>query len=718
MSATETGTGPTNTGPTSTGPVDAGLTGTGEVRARGRHRALPDAPASALPPTLALEIVEIPVAAAAESAEPVPPTPEAPASPVVPAAAQEPAAAPLTAHPASAADEQAPVTAEMDATVAAAFVPAALAHPVGASTTSAPAPAPDDATTFAAATAWLAQDPDPETQAELRALLRGAQSADEAAITELHARFDERLAFGTAGLRGAIGAGSNRMNRVLVSQAAAGLAAFLIGTALPGQTPSVVIGYDGRKNSQVFAADSAAIMAGAGVRAILLPRLLPTPVLAFAVRHLDASAGVMVTASHNPAADNGYKVYLGGANSGSQIVSPDDAFIAAEIHRVATHTTIPDLPRGAYETAEETVVQAYIAATAATVGPPRAQVNAVYTAMHGVGWDTTRRVLEAAGYDLPTLVDAQIAPDPTFPTVAFPNPEEPGALDLAFATAREIDAELVIANDPDADRLAIAIPDADAAGGYRRLTGNEVGAILGWRAAERAELAPLADDAATDDDAETSAPAPRNGTLACSIVSSPALKAVADAYGMRFEETLTGFKWVSRAPGLVFGYEEALGYLVNPTTVRDKDGISAALALLSLVSDLKNEGFTLADHLHHFSGRFGHFSSSQISVRVTDLSSISRVMDRLRSNPPVFIGRIRVDHIDDLAGGFLGLPPSDVLRIRLVGGARVMVRPSGTEPKLKVYLDTSSVVGTVVERQVAANAVLAELERGMRELIA
>nr|WP_241985143.1 MULTISPECIES: phospho-sugar mutase [Cryobacterium] len=715
MSATETGTGPTSTGPTSTGPVDSELTGTGEVRARGRHRALPDAPASALPPTLALEIVEIPVPAAAQA---VPVSAAAEAAEAVPAAAEEPAAAPLTAHPASAADEQAPVTAEMDATVAAAFVPAARAHPVRASTTSAPAPAPDDATTVAAATAWLAQDPDPETQAELRALLRGAQSADETAITELHARFDERLAFGTAGLRGAIGTGSNRMNRVLVSQAAAGLAAFLIGTALPGQTPSVVIGYDGRKNSQVFAADSAAIMAGAGVRAILLPRLLPTPVLAFAVRHLDASAGVMVTASHNPAADNGYKVYLGGANSGSQIVSPDDAFIAAEIHRVATHTTIPDLPRGVYETAEETVVQAYIAATAATVGPPRAQVNAVYTAMHGVGWDTTRRVLEAAGYDLPTLVDAQIAPDPTFPTVAFPNPEEPGALDLAFATAREINAELIIANDPDADRLAIAIPDADAAGGYRRLTGNEVGAILGWRAAERAELAPIADDAATDDDADTSAPAPRSGTLACSIVSSPALKAVADAYGMRFEETLTGFKWVSRAPGLVFGYEEALGYLVNPTTVRDKDGISAALALLSLVSDLKNEGFTLADHLHHFSGRFGHFSSSQISVRVTDLSSISRVMDRLRSNPPVFIGRIRVDHIDDLAGGFLGLPPSDVLRIRLVGGARVMVRPSGTEPKLKVYLDTSSVVGTVVERQVAANAVLAELERGMRELIA
>ncbi|TFD82025.1 phospho-sugar mutase [Cryobacterium fucosi] len=554
---------------------------------------------------------------------------------------------------------------------------------------------------------WLGQDPDPETQAELRLLVRAAGDGDAAAISELHSRFDERLAFGTAGLRGAIAAGSNRMNRVLVSQAAAGLAAYLCGAAAPGVTPSVVIGYDGRKNSHVFATDTAAIMAGAGVRAILLPRLLPTPVLAFAVRHLDVGAGVMVTASHNPSNDNGYKVYLGGGDNGSQIVSPDDARIAAEILRVATERRVPDLPRAAYETAPESVVQAYIDATAGLAHPPRAQVNAVYTALHGVGWDTTRRVFEAAGFDLPTLVDAQIAPDGHFPTVAFPNPEEPGALDLSYETAREAGAELIIANDPDADRLAIAIPDPSSDTGYRRLSGNEVGAVLGWRAAELA--AELAANAPGDGGAE--------GTLACSIVSSPALQAVAAAYGLRFADTLTGFKWVSRAPDLIFGYEEALGYLVNPGTVRDKDGISAAVALLSLVSDLKADGLTLADHLDRFSARFGHFASGQISVRVTDLTEIERVMARLRQSPPSAVGSIRVDHVDDLSAGFNGLPPSDVLRIRLVDGSRVMVRPSGTEPKLKVYLDTSSTDGTVAERKAAAEATLAELDRGMRELI-
>ncbi|ANP71572.1 Phosphomannomutase [Cryobacterium arcticum] len=556
------------------------------------------------------------------------------------------------------------------------------------------------------ATAWLAQDPDPETRAELRVLLQQAQDRDPAAVADLHSRFDERLAFGTAGLRGEIAAGSNRMNRVLVSQAAAGLAAFLLEqapTVRPGGIPSVVIGYDGRRNSHVFATDTAAIMAGAGVRAILLPRLLPTPVLAFAVRYLGASAGVMVTASHNPPNDNGYKVYLGDADAGSQIVSPDDVAIAAQIQRVADTLLVSDLPRAAYETAPESVVQAYVDATAAIARPPRAQVNAVYTALHGVGWDTTRRVLDAAGFALPTLVDAQIAPDSAFPTVAFPNPEEPGAMDLAYETAREVGAELIIANDPDADRLAIAIPDADAAEGYRRLSGNEIGAILGWRAAVEAQNAP-GDGGA-------------NGTLACSIVSTPALKAVADAYGLAFADTLTGFKWVSRAPGLIFGFEEALGYLVNPGTVRDKDGISAAVALLSLVSDLKADGSTLAEHLDAFSEKFGHFASGQISVRVTDLTEIDRVMARLRDSPPAMIGSSRVDHIDDLSQGFNGLPPSDVLRIVLTDGSRVMVRPSGTEPKLKVYLDTSSAVGSVAERRLAASDALAELDRGMRALI-
>ncbi|MFC5930784.1 phospho-sugar mutase [Cryobacterium melibiosiphilum] len=584
------------------------------------------------------------------------------------------------------------------------------------------------------ARAWLAQDPDPETQVQLRALINGASDGDAAAIADLHSRFDERLAFGTAGLRGAIAAGSNRMNRVLVSQAAAGLASYLLRHALPNATPSIVIGYDGRKNSHVFATDTAALMAGAGVRAILLPRLLPTPVLAFAVRHLNASCGVMVTASHNPPNDNGYKVYLGGDFEGAQIVAPADSLIATEILRVAADEFVPNLPRAAYETADEEVVQAYIGATAGLAHPPRSQVNAVYTALHGVGWDTTRRVLLQAGFDLPTLVDAQIAPDAAFPTVAFPNPEEPGAMDLAYETAREVGAELILANDPDADRLAVAIPDADSDAGYRRLSGNEVGAILGWRAAAlaapnydpEADVAntgglPTTDAPGTGGEAfaaaEDAAAAPRP-TLACSIVSSPALAAIAASYGLGFTETLTGFKWVSRAPGLIFGFEEALGYLVNPDSVRDKDGISAAVALLSLVGDLKADGLTLADYLDRFSAKFGHYASSQISVRVTDVSDIARVMTRLRETPPDLIGRIRVDHIDDFRWGLNGLAPSDVLRIVLTDGSRVMVRPSGTEPKLKVYLDTHSNSGTIDERRRAADASLAELDRGMRALIA
>lgn len=564
-----------------------------------------------------------------------------------------------------------------------------------------------DAALLSTAQAWLNQDPDAETRAELQTLIDAASAGDAAAEAELHDRFDERLAFGTAGLRGEIAAGSNRMNRVLVSQAAAGLAAYLVEAAEAGATPSVVIGYDGRKNSSVFAHDTAEIMAGAGVRAILLPRLLPTPVLAFAVRHLDVSAGVMVTASHNPPNDNGYKVYLGDANEGSQIVSPVDGAIAAHILRVAAEANVLELARAAFETADESVVDAYVAATAAEASAApaegRAQLSVVYTAMHGVGWQTTKSVLAAAGFAEPHLVSEQIDPDPAFPTVAFPNPEEPGAMDLAIATAREVGAELIIANDPDADRLAIAIPSATDATGYRRLSGNELGALLGWRAAERAA-------AASGDGGAT-------GTLACSIVSSPALKAVAAHFGLDFADTLTGFKWVSRAPGLIFGFEEALGYLVNPTTVRDKDGISAAVALLDLATQLKAAGSSIAQHLELFSATFGAYASSQISVRVTDLSRIAQVMAALRADAPSEVGGIRVEQIDDLRGGFGSLPPSDVLRIWLEGGARVMVRPSGTEPKLKVYIDASSTTGTVAEREAAAAATVATLEAGMRALV-
>ncbi|MDR5700335.1 phospho-sugar mutase [Agromyces aerolatus] len=564
----------------------------------------------------------------------------------------------------------------------------------------------DDAQRIALAESWIAQDPDPETRDELAGLIESGRSGDRAALAELAERFDRRLEFGTAGLRGEIAAGPNRMNRVLVAQAAAGLAAYLVEHARPGATPSVVIGYDGRKNSAVFARDSAEIMAGAGVRAILLPRLLPTPVLAFAVRHLEASAGVMVTASHNPPNDNGYKVYLGGEHGGSQIVAPADAEIAAHIQRVADGTTVPELPRGEFETAPESIVDDYVRETAQLAShagaAARHQPSTVYTAMHGVGWETFARVLETAGFAPPALVDAQIAPDPAFPTVSFPNPEEPGAMDLAFARAREVGAELIIANDPDADRLAVAIPDPTSEVGYRRLTGNEVGLLLGWRAAELA----AGPDGGGD------------GTLACSIVSSPGLQTVAEAYGLDFRATLTGFKWISRAPGIVYGFEEALGYLVNAHTVRDKDGISAALAFLDLATGLKAEGRTVAEHLDAFVERFGCFASTQISIRVTDLSRIAAVMTRLRTHPPATLGTSRVERIDDLADGFDDLPPSDVLRIVVEGGSRVTVRPSGTEPKLKIYIDAVSAAGSVAERRSAASATVIALEAALRTLVA
>ncbi|MBM7504116.1 phospho-sugar mutase [Agromyces aurantiacus] len=560
-------------------------------------------------------------------------------------------------------------------------------------------PQATDADRIALAEAWIAQDPDPETREELAAIVAAARAGDAAAAADLADRFDARLAFGTAGLRGEIAAGPNRMNRVLVSQGAAGLAAYLLERA-DGRTPSVVVGFDGRRNSEAFARDVAEVMAGAGVRAILLPRLLPTPVLAFAVRHLDTSAGVMITASHNPPNDNGMKVYLGGDDAGSQIVAPADAEIAAHILRVAETTTVTQLPRGAVETAPESVVDAYVSETAAIAERPAAQPRVVYTAMHGVGWETMRRVLETAGFDVPALVSAQIEPDGRFPTVAFPNPEEPGAMDLSFAAAREAGADLVIANDPDADRLAIAIPDPGTEEGYRRLTGNEVGLLLGWQVAERAG-------------AEGA-----GGTLACSIVSSPGLEAIAHAHGLGFASTLTGFKWISRAPGLLFGFEEALGYLVNPATLRDKDGISAGVAFLSLAARLAAEGRTIADRLDELVERFGCFASSQVSIRVTDLSRIAAVMARLRAEPPAAVGGVRVDRIEDLATGVDGLPPSDVLRIRLDGGARVMVRPSGTEPKLKVYIDAAATQGSVAERRAAASDLVARIESGMRELVA
>jgi len=536
------------------------------------------------------------------------------------------------------------------------------------------------------ARAWLAQDPDPETRDELAAAIDAAADGDGPAVRALAERFDGRLQFGTAGLRAELGWGPLRMNRVVVTQAAAGLARFLIDT---GRSRSVVIGYDGRVNSDVFARDSAEVMRGLGLEVTLLPSALPTPVLAFAVRHLDVGAGVMVTASHNPPRDNGYKVYLGQDDDGSQIVPPVDGEIADAIDAVAAGS-VTDLPRGTdYTVATSALVDAYVAATAAIVPAPAlvgdAQPKVVYTAMHGVGWETARAVFAAAGFAEPAVVPEQIEPDGAFPTVSFPNPEEPGAMDLAIARGLAVGADLVIANDPDADRLALAIPDGS--GSYRRLSGNEVGWLLGWRAAARAS-----ESGAT-------------GTLAASIVSSPALARVAARHGLEYRDTLTGFKWVSRVPELLFGYEEALGYLVDPSVVRDKDGISAALELLSLADELAASGSTIADHLEAFAAEFGAFASGQVATRVDDLSRIGEIMASLRATPPTELGGLSVQTVTDYADGVAGFPPSDILRYDLSGDARVIVRPSGTEPKVKVYIDT--VADTPAEAQRLVDALAA-----------
>ncbi|MGY0069400.1 phospho-sugar mutase [Streptomyces sp. QTS137] len=515
----------------------------------------------------------------------------------------------------------------------------------------------DDLTTRART--WLAEDPDPETRAELAALL------DAEDVAELTARFDGTLQFGTAGLRGELGAGPRRMNRAVVIRAAAGLAAYL---KRHGHTDGlVVIGYDARHKSADFARDTAAVMTGAGLRAAVLPRPLPTPVLAFAIRHLGAVAGVEVTASHNPPRDNGYKVYLG---DGSQIVPPADAEIAAEIAAVGSLDDVPR-PDAGWETLDDSVLDAYLARTDAVLakGSPRT-ARTVYTAMHGVGKDVLLAAFARAGFPEPVLVVEQAEPDPDFPTVAFPNPEEPGAMDLAFATARAAEPDLVIANDPDADRCAAAVKDTTAAGGvdgdgsWRMLRGDEVGALLAAHLVRRGV----------------------SGTFAESIVSSALLARIAEQAGLPHEETLTGFKWIARVEGLRYGYEEALGYCVDPDGVRDKDGITAALLLAELASGLKEEGRTLLDLLDDLAVAHGLHATDQLSVRVEDLSLIADAMRRLRENPPAELAGLPVTGAEDLTRGTDTLPPTDGLRYTL-RGARVIVRPSGTEPKLKCYLE-------------------------------
>ena len=513
----------------------------------------------------------------------------------------------------------------------------------------------------AAAEAWLADDPDPASRVELQAVLDALPgSADDLAD-----RFAGSLTFGTAGLRGPLRAGPNGMNLAVVRGAAAGLIRVLAAHDTPGP---LVIGYDARHGSREFAAETARVATGAGRRALLMPRPLPTPVLAYAVRALDAAAGVMVTASHNPPQDNGYKVYLGAAlggelGAGAQIVPPADRDIEAAIREVGPLSAVPLGDDG--EILGDDVVEGYLAGAVAVVEPDGArELRVAYTPLHGVGGVTLTAAFTRAGFAAPQVVAEQAEPDPDFPTVAFPNPEEPGAIDLAVALAAAVGADLVIANDPDADRCAVAVPDptlgapADDTKGWRMLRGDEVGALLADHLIRRG----------------------RTGRYATTIVSSTLLRALTAARGLPYAETLTGFKWIVRAGAdLTFGYEEALGYAVAPDLVRDKDGITAALLVAELAAALRTEGRTLIDRLDALAAEFGRHTTDQLSVRVDDLADITTMMSRLRANPPrTLLGR-PVTVTDRL-------PDADVVTLT-APDLRVVVRPSGTEPKLKAYLE-------------------------------
>lgn len=503
---------------------------------------------------------------------------------------------------------------------------------------------------LARARAWAAEDPDPVTKVELEDLI------GQGVTPELEDRFAGTLEFGTAGLRGAMGAGPNRMNRVVVLRAASGLAAYLRAAGAEDGDP-VVIGYDARHNSEVFARDTAEVMAGAGLSALVLPRPSPTPLLAFAVRDLGCVAGVMVTASHNPARDNGYKVYLG---DGSQIVPPADAQIAERIAEVGPVDGIPRLD--AVEIIGDEVLDRYLRSVVDLAGGGPRDLTVVYTPLHGVGASAVTAVLRGAGFAEPHVVAAQAEPDPDFPTVAFPNPEEPGAMDLALALAAEVGADIVVANDPDADRCAVAVPGPH---GWQMLHGDEVGALLAQH------LLGLR----------------RQGVYATSIVSSSLLGKLATARKQLYVETLTGFKWIGRVENLAFGYEEALGYCVDPRHVKDKDGVSALLMVCDVAARAKAAGRTLRDLLDDVARAHGLHATDQLSVRMDDAAAIAAVVDRLRENPPSSLGGFAVVLVEDLSRGAQGLSPTNGLRFRLADGGRVVVRPSGTEPKIKCYLE-------------------------------
>ncbi|MEU4779786.1 phospho-sugar mutase [Micromonospora sp. NPDC023633] len=535
---------------------------------------------------------------------------------------------------------------------------------------------------------WLDDDPDPASREELRAVLDRLP----ASAPELADRFAGPLTFGTAGLRGPLRAGPNGMNLAVVTQAAAGLVAWL---AAQGGSGPLVIGYDARHGSREFAERTAQVATGAGRPALLLPRPLPTPVLAYAVRHLGAVAGVMVTASHNPPQDNGYKVYLGAElggtlGAGAQIVPPADAGIEAAIRSVGPLAGVPLGPAG--QVLGDDLVVSYVERATAVIDQDGSRDLAVaYTPLHGVGAAVLTAAFARAGFPVPGVVPEQAEPDPAFPTVSFPNPEEPGAVDRLVALAEATGADIAIANDPDADRCAVAVrdtgPAASAGGevagpaqpdgsppGWRMLRGDEVGVLLADHLMRRGVT----------------------GLYATTIVSSSLLRAMCAARGLPYDETLTGFKWIVRAGGgaepLVFGYEEALGYCVAPEHVRDKDGITAALTVAELAAGLKARGRTLTDRLDELAAEFGVHHTDQLSVRVDDLREIAAAMARIRAATPTALLGQPVTEAQDL------LPEADVVILR-TGAARVVIRPSGTEPKLKAYLE---VVEPVPDGDVAA----------------
>jgi phosphomannomutase len=547
----------------------------------------------------------------------------------------------------------------------------------------------------AAAERWMEGDVDPVTQAELRALLQ----QKDLARTDLADRFTGALEFGTAGLRGVIGAGPNRMNRAVVLRTTLGLARYLLAEAPDANTRGVVVGYDGRRMSRELAEDTAAVLAAAGIPAHLFDEVVPTPLTAFAVTALGAAAGVMVTASHNPPEYNGYKVYWG---NGAQIIPPHDVGIAAQIDRTPSPREVPRMSIDEARAAKlvrdvaPSVERAYLDRVRALQVHAEGDrtLSIVYTPLHGTGDKLARIAFAEAGFKNVVSVPEQQAPDAAFPTVAFPNPEEKGSMDLAFALARAKKADLVVANDPDADRLAVAIPLASSPTGYFQLTGNQVGVLLGHYLLT-----------------ETKDRDPRRVVLA-SIVSSPLLGVIAAALGVGYEETLTGFKWIAnRAMQLeaeskrfVFGYEEALGYSIGDV-VRDKDGISAAVIVAEIAAWLRTrtpgKRATLLDELEAIHRRYGLFVSSQVNVTkpgAEGAAEIRALMDRLRASRPGRFGAFQVVAIRDYlaqtttrtrdgAVTRLTLPTSNVLAFELEGGSRIIARPSGTEPKIKFYFD-------------------------------